>query len=116
MTVPDLARLCSEQIVERICSAPGLNDAERLALVESYVRGAITRAIEEAGRATYVVQSGHVSLDVSINAKGDYQYGAKTVMPIDGLEPEKAGEARERAQAELERAEAFLRAKYGRTP
>lgn len=121
MTAPDLARLCAEQVIERLFEGrrEPLPADERLALVESYVRGAITRALEEAGQPearTFMVQSGHVSLDLNLNAKGDLQWGCKVVMPIDGLEPERAAQVRELAQRELEGAELFLKTRYGRQP
>lgn len=44
------------------------------------------------------------------------EYGAKVVMPIDAQEPGRVGEVRERAQKELQAAEAFLKSTYGRQP
>lgn len=122
MSTAEIAQAAAEHIAAAItrqareawCSEQGIVD-----IAEPVIRGAIARALEEAVQPparTFVVQGGHVSLDLNLNAKGELQYGAKVVMPIDGLAPADAGLARERAQTELERAEAFLRTRYGRTP
>lgn len=96
MSTAELARLCAVQLVQRLSDTPRLTDEERIALVESYVAGALNRALSEAGRApTFVVQSGHVSLDLNLNAKGELQYGAKLMLPIDGLETERVTQVRE---------------------
>lgn len=124
MSAAELAHRCAKDVMDRVETAregPGrpLDYGEKLALVETFVRAAIERALEEAGRSeqrTFVVQGGHVSLDLNLNAKGELQWGAKLMLPVDGLEPERVAEVRELAQRELQLAETFLQSRYGREP
>jgi hypothetical protein len=124
MAPQDLARLCAREILDRLIAPPRMTEAERIAAVESYVQGAINRAradlVEELRPALEArvvqVETGHVSVDVGITAKGEYQYSAKVVLPFVGTADADLDEARGRAEWQLERAEAFLKSKYGRQP
>lgn len=130
MELKELAILCAAEIRAHF-NARGVEGFE---YAEGLILGALNRAIDEhvstlaraprdeAGVLTetptpvVTVESGHISLDVTVNAKGDYQYGAKVVMPIvpSGAVDLDASNARVLAGAQLEMAEAFLKERYGR--
>jgi hypothetical protein len=69
-------------------------------------------AMPDGSERVVQVEGGHISLEVQVNAKGDFQYAAKIVMPFQhGENPDPL---RQMAEMELEEAEKFLRARYGR--
>jgi hypothetical protein len=112
VTTTELARLCAEAIQDQVVRN-GVLDVDT---ATHLILGALNRALDEQTRSVSEVinvESGHVSVDVGTTAKGELTYSAKVVMPFVGADA--AAGAREDAQAELERAEAFLRERYGRS-